>query len=107
MNVFGNLGGLLGLYLGLSVLSILEVVDFFYDIYEMFTIAGKQKKHKQLKQQKLEKEKTEDSLKKPAPGSQETDSTNQSTTPDIEGQTPINSHESTPVVVFDSPTHLL
>ena len=33
--IFSNLGGLVGLYLGLSVLSLLEVVDLFMDGYKL------------------------------------------------------------------------
>ena len=40
--VMSNFGGLLGLYLGFSVLTILELVDFGFDIVEYFTLQGKQ-----------------------------------------------------------------
>ena len=32
INILGNLGGLLGLWLGLSAMSLLEILDFMFDI---------------------------------------------------------------------------
>ncbi len=39
--ILSNIGGLLGLYLGFSVLTILEVVDFGFDIVEYIRLRGK------------------------------------------------------------------
>ena len=43
VNILSNIGGLLGLYLGFSVLTILEVVDFGFDFLEYLRIRGKKK----------------------------------------------------------------
>ena len=39
--VVSNFGGLLGLYLGFSVLTVLELVDFGFDLVEYFRLRGK------------------------------------------------------------------
>ena len=41
VSVVSNFGGLLGLYLGFSVLTILELVDFAFDMIEYFNLKGK------------------------------------------------------------------
>ena len=41
--IISNFGGLLGLYLGVSVLTVLEVVDFAFDAIEYLRIRGKKK----------------------------------------------------------------
>ena len=41
VSVVSNLGGLLGLYLGFSVMTLLEVADFFFDLVEYFNLKGK------------------------------------------------------------------
>ena len=39
--VLSNFGGLLGLYLGISVLTLLEVIEFGFDVLEYMNLRGK------------------------------------------------------------------
>ena len=39
--IVSNFGGLLGLYLGFSVLTVLEVIDFGFDLLEYLNLQGK------------------------------------------------------------------
>ncbi len=41
--VVSNLGGLLGLYLGFSLLTLLEIVEFWFDFAEYLQLRGKRK----------------------------------------------------------------
>ena len=54
VSVLGNLGGLLGLYLGLSVLSLVELIDLVFDMFNQTTLRLDIKKYKRLKQLKEE-----------------------------------------------------
>ncbi len=43
VEVISNLGGLLGLYLGFSLLTVLEIVEFWFDFVEYMQLKGKRK----------------------------------------------------------------
>ena len=46
--ILSNFGGLLGLYLGFSVLTVLELVDFGFDFIEYIRIKGKLRAYKKF-----------------------------------------------------------
>ena len=51
--IISNFGGLLGLYLGISVLTILELVDFGFDLMEYMRIRGKKQSYHKYMNEKM------------------------------------------------------
>ena len=93
VNILSNIGGLLGLYLGFSVLTILEIVDFGFDLFEYLRIKGNQKKlqrrltdpHKQRVKEKGESGGFSDSR----PPSNATETNSGAEKPKVSGRHPI------------------
>ena len=53
VTILSNFGGLLGLYLGISVLTVCELIDFLFDASEYLRLTGKRKqfqRHHELQQ---------------------------------------------------------
>ncbi|XP_075247907.1 degenerin mec-10-like isoform X2 [Convolutriloba macropyga] len=57
--IISNFGGLLGLYLGFSVLTILELADFWFDFMEYMRLRGKKKSFQKYQKEKSKPERSE------------------------------------------------